>query len=218
MSNREQRQTISRQRVLQAALAVVDREGLDAITMRRVGEELGIEAMSLYNHVENKAAILDGIFEVILGEIPQAKSSTSWQGALRTQARAFRRTLQAHPNALPLFANRAAVTPAAISHVEEALALLRDAGFSPNAALSAFQVLAAFVVGHTMQGYGSQKPEDESRPIYERLSPDSFPRVREAARTLLTHNLDREFEFGLDALLAGLEVVRDSHARAKSKR
>jgi AcrR family transcriptional regulator len=217
MSKRASRETISRERVLKAALAVVDQEGLEAITMRRVGEELGIEAMSLYNHVENKAAILDGIFEIILAELPQIKSGGSWQCVLRARARTFRRTLQAHPNALPLFANRPAVTPAAITHVEEGLVVLREAGFSPGAALSAFQVLAAFVVGHTMQGH-RPRGADESHPNYERLSPDAFPRVREAAHTLLTHDLDREFEFGLDALLAGLELTIKPRARTKSRR
>jgi AcrR family transcriptional regulator len=218
MSKRAPREAISRERVLKAALAVVDREGLEAITMRRVGEELGIEAMSLYNHVENKAAILDGIFEIVLAELPQAKAAGSWQSALRARAKAFRRTLQAHPNALPLFANRPAVTPAAISHVEEGLVILREAGFTPSAALSAFQVLAAFVVGHTMQGHHPAGVPHESRPSYQRLSPGEFPRVREAAAVLLTHDVEGEFEFGLDVLLAGLEVQRDSRVRARSKR
>src|SRR5258707_13922848 len=103
---------LTRERILSTALAIVDREGLDAISMRRIGEALGVEAMSIYNHVANKAAILDGIFETILGELPVAKPASSWRLGLQARARAFRSGLRDHPNALPLFSPRPAVTPA----------------------------------------------------------------------------------------------------------
>src|SRR5262245_26008166 len=120
---------LSRERILKAALAIVDREGLDAISMRRVGDALGVEAMSLYNHVANKAAILDGIFESILEELPVAPRASSWRAILRERARSLRAVLGRHPNALPIVATRVAVTRVSLAYLETILALLRVAGF-----------------------------------------------------------------------------------------
>ena len=206
MKKQPKREALSRERILRTALAVIDREGLDALSMRRVGDELGVEAMSLYNHVANKAAMLDGIFETVLAELPPAHRAASWQSALREQARALRSTLRAHANVLPLFATRPAVTPAAITHVEAVLDVLRTGGFSTDEALSTLQVLVAFVVGHALASYSPRKPDEDSRPAYERLSEESFPRVREAARALASHDIEKEFEFGLEAMVAGLEL------------
>src|SRR5258706_5684902 len=116
MSNRaSSRVALSRERVLEAALQIVDREGLEAISMRRLGDALGVEAMSLYNHVPNKAAVLDGVFERVLAELPVLKPGRkSWRAVLKAQALALRDVLAAHPNALPLFATRPAVTEASL--------------------------------------------------------------------------------------------------------
>jgi AcrR family transcriptional regulator len=203
----KKRQALSRERILRSALAIVDSEGLDAISMRRVGEALGVEAMSLYNHVANKAAILDGIFETVLAELPAPKRSATWEAALRDRARALRCVLRAHPNALPIFATRPAVTPASLAHVEHVLDSLRGAGFSTRQALSAFQVVVTYVVGHTLACYAPGTPGETSRPAYDQLNPEQFPRVREAAALLPGHDLEREFEFGLDALLVGFGAL-----------
>jgi len=217
MGTPTKREALSRERILRTALAIVDREGLDAISMRRVGEELGVEAMSLYNHVRNKAAILDGIFETVLTELPAAKRSASWQAALRDRARALRTVLRAHPNALPIFATRPAVTPASIAHVEAVLDILRTAGFAGDDALSAMQVLVAFVVGHTVAGYSPRRPDEESHAPYHRLSEERFPRVREAAGLLAAHDVEKEFDFGFDVMVAGLEKRLAGRSRSKRR-
>ena len=219
MKPTQTRQPLSRDRILRAALAIVDREGLDSISMRRIGEELGVEAMSLYNHVENKAAMLDGVFELVLAEQPRPKkASGAWKTTLRDRACAFRAVLRAHPNALPLFAMRPAVTPASIAHVEGALEVLRRAGFPIDDAISAMQVLSAYVVGHTVAAFSPRKPDEESSPSYERLDEASFPRVVEAARALAAHDLEQEFELGLDALLDGLDARLARLAEKKANR
>lgn len=216
MKTPPKREVLSRERILHAALEIVDHEGLEAISMRRLGEELAVEAMSLYNHVPNKAAILDGIFETVLAELPPARRSGSWRATLRERAWAFRSVLRAHPNALPIFATRPAVTPAASAHVELALDVLRRAGFSVDDALSALQVLSAFVVGHTVATYAPRRADEASRPAYDRLNEERFPRVREAARLLVTHDVDEEFEFGLEALLAGFALRLRAMARGRA--
>ena len=215
MKKTSRRESLSRERILRAALDLVDREGLDAISMRRVGQELGVEAMSLYHHVANKAAILDGLFEAVLAELPPTRKSASWQEALRERALALRAVFRAHPNALPLFAARPAVTPASIAHVEGVLDVLHQAGFTPDQSLSALQVLAAFVVGHSLAAYAAHRPDEISVPVYEHLDEGSFPRVREIAILLASHDLDQEFELGLDAMLDGLALRLSRRSRAK---
>ena len=205
-SSSRRREALSRERVLAAALALVDREGLAAVSMRRLGEELGVEAMSLYHHVPNKAAILDGLFEIILSELPPLRRQRGWRATLRERALALAAVLRAHPSALPLFASRPAVTPASFEHLEAALQVLHDAGFSAGHALAAFQILVAFVVGHTLQAYVPLPPDEETHPAYESLNEEAFPRVREIARLLPTRDVEEELALGVDALLDGLEA------------
>lgn len=204
MKKTGKREALSRQRILETALALVDREGLEAVSMRRVGEELGVEAMSLYNHVDNKAAILDGIFEAVLAELPLPQPAATWQEMLRERAHALRSTLRAHPNVLPLFSTRPAVTPASIIHVEKALDILMTAGFSLRDAVSAFQVMFTFVVGHSIYSYRPIGSEEASSPAYERLSEADFPRMRAVARMEEGRDAEEEFEFGLEAMFLGL--------------
>ncbi|NUP10668.1 MAG: TetR family transcriptional regulator [Polyangiaceae bacterium] len=200
------REALSRERILRAALEIVDREGLDAISMRRLGEELGVEAMSLYHHVANKAAILDGIFETVLAELPPLSRSASWRTVLSQRARGLRLVLRAHPHALPIFATRPAATEASILHVEVVLDALMKGGFSAEDALSALQVTAAFVVGHTVAAYAPVRADETSRAVYDHLSEERFPRVREVARILPRHDLEKEFELGLEAMIVGIEA------------
>lgn len=211
-----QREALTRQRILGAALEIVDRSGLDAVSMRRVAEALGVEAMSLYNHVDSKAALLDGVFERVLAGLPPPRKSATWAHALRHRARALRAALRAHPNALPLFASRPAVTPASLAHVEAVLADLARAGFTPDDALSALQVLVAYVVGHTVSSHAPRPPGAEAVPAYEGLSEADFPHVRAAARLLASHDVEKEFELGLGALLAGLDA-RSGRRRPRPK-
>jgi TetR/AcrR family transcriptional regulator, tetracycline repressor protein len=206
------RGSLSRPRILEAALRLADSSGLEALSMRRLGAELGVEAMSLYNHVPSKAALLDGMVEAILSEMPSPGAGGSWSERLREMARAFRRALRAHPGALPLFATRPAVTPASLRHVEAALGVLRGAGLSPDESVSALQVLVTFVVGHTLSQVGHTKGDEVSSPRYEALSREEFPHLTEIAPRLGAHDGELEFEFGLDAFLTGLRAKARRHA------
>lgn len=213
-SRAPRREPLTRDRVLDAALSIIDSEGLPAISMRRLGEALGVEAMSLYNHVPNKAAVLDGVFERILAELPPARKRSTWQASLRARALELARVLRAHPNALPLFATRPAVTPAAFEHLEWALSVLHEEGFSPEAALGAFQVMVALVVGHTLQAFSPVPADELSHPAYAELDADRFPRVRQLALLLPERDVERELAMGVDALLIGLDASRGAREGA----
>jgi AcrR family transcriptional regulator len=198
------REPLTRERVLRAAVDVVDREGMGALSMRRLGLEVGVEAMSLYRYVPSKADLLDGIHGTILAEVAIPRGTGPWTKSVRAYASSFREALVAHPNALSIFATRPAVSAASLRHVEVGLKLLRHAGFSVDDAVSAFQIVVSYVVGHTLSTHAPAREDERSVPAYRELPPDEFPTILEAAEVLADHDVDREFELGLDVLLDGL--------------
>ena len=127
------RERVTRDRIILSALRIMDEEGLEAVTMRRVGRELGCEAMSLYNHVRDKEDILDGICEAVLAEFTVPEGAT-WEEAIRAGAREYRRLLLAHPTVLTLMSERRKpfTNPDSLRAYEFALGVFRSAGLSPT--------------------------------------------------------------------------------------
>ena len=201
------RQPLSRRRVLEEAVRFVDREGLEALTMRKLGAELGVEAMSLYNHVPNKSALLDGMVEVLLGELEVPPETYGWEERIREGYGAFRRLAHEHPNVFPLLVNRPPETMDGVWLVEEFLRTLEEAGFGKETALHAFRALSSYTLGYAMAEIrGFALEPDGSRLGAHRLSPEEFPRLCELGPQLERVDHDAEFEFGLDLILAGLWV------------
>ena len=194
---------IQRSDLLAAALAIVDAEGLGGLSMRRLGERLGVEAMSLYNHVPDKAAVLDAVHEAVLGELELPRRTGHWRRDARGLARAFRRTLLRHPHAVPLFAERPAFTPGSLAHVERALDVLRPGFPNLRDRIAIVQVAVAYVVGHVAQSL----PRASGRiPAYSALDPEAFPNLAHLEPALAGYDVEAEFEFGLAALLRGFEA------------
>jgi TetR/AcrR family transcriptional regulator, tetracycline repressor protein len=191
---------LSREVILDAALELLDREGLAALSMRKLGAALGVEAMSLYNHIASKDALLDGLHERILTSLEEPPRTRSWQAFARHQAHALHRALQAHPHAVPLFATRPAATPAAVARLEHYVSVLVDAGFKPMDALSLVQLVSQLVVGHVMWTSG-----------VEEIVLDAAPSAgSHLERAVAKWSPDRELELGVDALLVGFErLMRD---------
>ncbi|RKT83211.1 regulatory protein, tetR family [Saccharopolyspora antimicrobica] len=202
---RGQRAGLTRQDVLGAALALVDAEGLKVLSMRRLGAELGVEAMTLYHYVANKDALLDGLVEQLLAEAaaPQV-SSGSWQVDLRNYAHALRDALLAHPNAIPLVVSRPAVTSRNLEIMEGVLRTLRDAGFPLEVGLDVLFSLAGFVVGQVVTEADSRvEPSEQVRHLSD-VDPDRFPLLSEAAaRASDRAGARSRFDFALDAMIAG---------------
>jgi len=196
---------ITREQLLAAALAIVDAEGLAALSMRRLGQRLGVEAMSLYNHVPDKAAVLDAVHEAVLAELELPELSGDWRRDASALAHAFRRTLLAHPHAALLFAERPAMTPGSLAHVERALEILRPGFPRLRDRIAIVQVVVAYVVGHVAQNL----PHPElRRPDYAALGRQRFPNLRGVERAVADYDVEAEFEFGLAALLRGLTPRR----------
>src|SRR5215213_902133 len=200
------RQPLSRRRILEAAVRFVDREGLEALSMRKLGSELGVEAMSLYNHVPNKGALLDGMVEILLGELEMPPENEGWERRLREAYQAFRRLAHEHPNVFPLLITRPPDTMDGVSLVEEFLKTLRGAGFDPETALYAFRALSSYASGYAMaeiRGFAMEPAG--GRLGASRLPDGEFPHIHELDDRLRTVDHDAEFEFGLDLILAGLK-------------
>ena len=191
---------LTRAGILRAALALADREGLKALSMRRLGAELGVEAMTIYHHVPNKDALLDGLVEQLVAQIaPPTFEAVTWQEGLRDYARELRSTLLAHANVVPLVASRPAVTAQNLRVMEAALQSMRAAGLHPADALDVLYAVTGFVVGHVVTAADGD-PVDQ----FEALDPATFPLLAEAVSRSAPRGTEARFDFALDALLSGL--------------
>jgi AcrR family transcriptional regulator len=205
-----ERAGLSRGLVLDAAVALVDSDGLEALSMRKLGAALGVEAMTLYHYLPNKAALLDGLVEWVLQHTATAPALTdglSWDQILRGYAQTLRATLLGHPGVLPLFFTRPAVTPQTLKAVERGLRVLTDAGFALPRALDMINVLSIFVVGHAMAEAGTaeltRRGDPGSAAALAQLDASDLPLVTEAASLAQGADDETRFLFGLDALLCG---------------
>ena len=199
---------LTRERVLRAAIELADRDGVDAVSMRRLGAELGVEAMSLYNHVPNKAALLDGIVEAVINDIDLPEDITDWRACIREMGNSYRKVALEHPNIVPLIATRPFNSIPALKPVEVGFEIFRQAGFDPETSLHAFRTLAGFVTGYTLAETGTFFGEAAGldQLTLQDLSPDEFPRIREVGPFLESTDHAAEYEFGIDVLLTGLEA------------
>ena len=199
------RRPLSRRRVLEAAVRFADREGLEALSMRKLGAQLGVEAMSLYNHVPNKDALLDGMVEVLLGELEVPSEDGSWEERVREAYRGFRRLARQHPNVFPLLVVRPPDTMDGVWLVEEFLKTLRGAGFDAVTALYAFRTLSGYAMGYAMAEIrGFAMEPGGGRAGARTLPEEDFPHISGLEEKLSGVDRDAEFEFGLDLILGGL--------------
>jgi AcrR family transcriptional regulator len=205
------RRPLTRPRILKAALRLVDREGLQALSMRRLGRALGVEAMSLYKHVPNKAAVLDGLVELLLGELEiPGPEAGDWMVRARQICRSYRRIAHAHPHAFPLVATRSYNTPGALRQVEAALQILHEAGFDAETALHAFQTWSSYVSGYVLAELprlSRQPTGDDAATRLDRrqLDPRAFPRLLALGPYYEDRDRDAEFDYGLDVILRAFQ-------------
>lgn len=199
------RQPLSRERILEAAVDFVDREGLEALSMRKLGAELGVEAMSLYNHVPGKDALLDGMVEVLLRDLDVPPEGDDWEVRVRESYRRFRRLAHGHPNVFPLLIVRPPDTMDGAWLVESFLDALQKAGFDAGTALQAYRTLTSFTVGYvTSEIRGFAMEPGDGRIGARGLEKQDFPRLAELSPSLGDIDRDAEFEGGLDLILSGL--------------
>jgi AcrR family transcriptional regulator len=212
------REPLTREQIVDAARRVMDAEGLEAVSMRRVAREVGVEAMSLYNHVRDKEDLLDGVVERIMAEFhfPEEPGG-DWPAYGRALARGWRAVLKAHPNVMTLFAHRHKPMRSTTSMrpMEEALHTLRQMGLSVEESARAFQVIGGYIMGYVMMESGQMfTPGDDGDPqaLARQIPVDELPCVAAALPYMAECDVDAQFEFGLDLMLDGL-LARAERAR-----
>jgi AcrR family transcriptional regulator len=204
---------LSRERVLRAAVTLADEGGIDALSMRRLAKELGVEAMSLYNHVANKDDILDGIVDIAMGEIEIPSDDTDWKASIRQSAISAYEALVRHPWACSLMMSKPRISNARMLWMEGVLRTLREAGFSADMTHHAYHALDSHITGFTlwlvsMPFDSHEELVDMAQDFLPQIPADQYPYVIEHAEQHLADpdpDEPSEFEFGLDLILDGLE-------------
>lgn len=211
------RARLSRERVLTAALALLDEKGLDQLTMRRLAHQLGRDPMALYRYLPNRAALLDGVVELFLAQLSAPIQDLDWQAQLRSSAHDFRRLALSHPHVVPLLVTRPLSHPLGLQPlgvlrpVEQMLTRLIGAGFAPVTALHVHRAYTGCLYGHILTELQEliadpEETDDLLRLGLQRLPAREFPVLRSLASALAGYDGGAELDRSLDTLLAGLDA------------
>jgi AcrR family transcriptional regulator len=211
---KRRRVPLTRARVLRRALRIADKQGLAALSMRKLAQELGVEAMSLYHHVKNKDDILDGLLEVVVSEIEVPTIGDDWREAMRRRARSAHDVLTAHPWATMLLMSRVSIGPAMMRYVDATLGCLRESGFSFPVADYAWNAMDSYIYGYTLQQLNFPFEPDEyaaaAAGFVPEVAADAYPYLVGLSAEVVARRHDgvHSLEFGLDLILDGLERLR----------
>jgi AcrR family transcriptional regulator len=213
-----ERAVLTRERVLRAALSLADRDGIDSLSMRKLGQKLGVKAMSLYNYVRNKEDMLDGMVDIVFSQIDLPAGETSWRTAMRKRAISARQVLLRHPWAIGLMESRSTPGPATLRHHDSVLGSLRRAGFSMEMAAHAYSVLDGYIYGFTLTEltlpfHSTKGAARVAGNILRGVRPEEIPYLAELAVKYTMqpgYSYGDEFEFGLDLILDGIERVNSN--------
>lgn len=210
---------LTRERVLRAAVAIADAEGLAALSMRRLGREVGVEAMSLYNHVASKDDLLGGVADLVAAEFEVPESGSEWREGLRRSAHSTHEVLLRHPWAAALLESRPDPGPDRLRYLNAVLGTMRRNGFPVEVAYHAFRILDSYVYGYTLQEvawpFEESDMSDVAADMLARPELDAFPHLTEMGRYVRDggHDPAADFDVGLDLVLDGLDRMR-AEARA----
>jgi AcrR family transcriptional regulator len=215
------RPPVSRERALEAACALADASGIEALTMRRLAEELGVEAMSLYHHVPNKDAILDGMVDLVFAEIELPSPALEWTAAMRRRAASVRAVLLRHPWAVRLMESRTTPGPATLAHHDAVLGCLRGGGLSLPLTAHAYALLDSYIYGfiHTELNLPFQTTEqthEVAQAIFAQMPKGAYPHLVELTMEHVLkpgYAFGNEFAFGLELILDGLSRALQAEQR-----
>jgi AcrR family transcriptional regulator len=216
----KRRTPLNRERVLRAAVALADQGGFESLTMRKLAKELGVEAMSLYNHVANKDDLLDGMVDLVFAEIEPPSSDGDWKAAMRARAVSTRDALNRHRWAIGLMEGRSSHGPANLGLHDAVLGCLRAAGFSLEMTVHAYSVQDSYIYGFALQerDMSSESADDFAAEAqrqmreYQAVLAD-YPHLVEVVGGYVAkagYDYTTEFLFGLDLILDGLDRLRDA--------
>ena len=215
----ERRLPLSRERVLRAGVSFADKNGIGLLSMRKLGQAVGVEAMSLYNHVANKDELLDGMVDLVFAEIELPAPGAEWKTAMRQRAVSARKALARHPWAIALMSTRTSPGPATLRHHDAVIGSLRAAGLSVALTAHAFSALDCYLYGFALQeatltlGDTEEEAAQIAQIMMEQFPAEEYPHLSElTVEHILQPGYDHgnEFEFGLKLVLDGLERARDA--------
>ena len=218
------REPLSKERVLLAAVRIADEEGIAALSMRRLGQALGVEAMSLYKHVANKDDLLAGIVDIVAAEIERPAIGGDWQRSMRRRAVSAHEVLLRHPWATMLIVSRANVGPAMLGYVDATIGCLKEAGFSYAMADHAWNAIDSHVYGFTLQKLNFPFEPSEYATMAKASLPmipaAQFPYLNGMSQQVIDGQHDglHDFEFGLDLIVDGLAALLTKSRTVPSKR
>ena len=215
MSENQTRSTLNRARVLHAAIELADEIGIEALTIRRLADRLGVGAMTIYHHVPSKEEIIDGMVELVFAEIEKPPAHLSWKEAMRQRCISARKVLNRHPWAAPLMESRTSPGPANLSHHDAVIGCLRNGGLSIQMAAHAYAILDSFVYGFafeeaTLPAGGGEGFAEVAEQMAGLFPSDQYPHLAELT---FEHVLKPGYEFG-DSFEFGLDVIIDGLDRA----
>lgn len=216
-SGRGQGGRLTRERILRAAIAMADRAGVGAVTMRGLGSELGVEGMALYRHFANKDELLEAMVDLLVGDITAPPAGGPWRSAIRARALSARSVFGGRRWAQRLLATRLVLGPGTLGHIEAVTRVLRDAGFSHRLQHNTMHVLGARVFGFTQEPFDDALTPEAVQRFAAMIRAGDYPAMKEALPSV-RHEADAEFEFGLDLVLDALERVRRSALRTGHSR
>lgn len=213
---RRSRLPLSRDRILVTATEIADERGVAAVTMREVGSRLGVEAMSLYNHVANKDDILDGMVDRVVGQLDIPADADDWRDAMRRRAISARDVFSRHPWVPALLDSRESSGPTRLRYLDSILGALVRAGFSIDGAQRAFSLLDSYIYGFGMQQVNfsaadGASTEEMAEAILAYIPAEEYPYLHRMASHAMEvgYDADADFEFGLEIILDGLKRILD---------
>jgi AcrR family transcriptional regulator len=213
------RQPLSRGQVLRAAVALADQGGIGAVSMRKLGQVLGVEAMSLYNHVARKSDLLDGMIDIVFSEIGLPAGDGGWKPAMRQRAVSAREVLGRHRWAIGLMESRRSPGPATLRHHDAVLGCLRRAGFSVEMTAHAYSLLDSYTYGFALQEASlpfdtPEKTTQVAQEIFGQFPAGQYPHLTELT---IQHVLRPGYHYG-DEFEIGLDLILDALERAAGRR
>jgi AcrR family transcriptional regulator len=218
------REPLSRERILQTAVALADEGGADSLSMRKIAQELDVVPMALYKHVANKDELLDGMFDAVIQEIDPPIEDADWKTTMRERILSGRRALLRHPWASQVIESRAEPTPMVIGYIDSMMGIFLSGGFSVDLMHHAVHVMGSRILGFSQELFDdtSSMPEDEAIAMWAQLA-DHYPNIAALVREISAGDISHdegsvvgggcddqfEFEFALDLILDGLERLRE---------
>lgn len=203
-----QKRNLTRDKIGDAAIRFVESEGLEKLSMRNLAAKLNIEAASLYNHIKNKADLLDLIQEHLYSQLAADYTEKSWQNHLRALAHATRHGLLKYPGIVTLFATRPTVTTSSLIQVEKTLKVLLKAGFKSSEVMMIYRNFHVFILGHVLAEVGRVPGEIDSshEPKLENINMEHYPVLKKVHQYKSNTDFEKGFKMGLEMIIKGLEL------------